>query len=191
MGCHIIDPAWWALELGYPTSVEAKPGPFNNETYPEATIVRWEFPARGNLPPVVVSWYDGASNPPRPPELEQDRKLPDQGGLYYGEKGTILAPHMDGPRLIPESKMKGFKPPERLFPRDVDHYQEWVRACKGGPKPLANFDYSGPLTETILLGNVAARAGQKLSWDGPNLKITNVPEANKYLQREYRKGWTL
>lgn len=191
MGCHIIDPAYWALDLSYPVSVEAHPGKFNNETYPEATIVRWEFPARGNLPPVVVTWYDGENMPPRPEELEQDRKLPDQGGLYYGEKGTILAPHMDGPRLIPESKMKGFKPPRQLFPRDVDHYQEWVRACKGGPKPKANFDYSGPLTETILLGNVAARAGEKLSWDGPNCKVTNVPEANKYLQRQYRKGWSL
>ena len=213
MGCHIIDPAYWALDLSYPVSVEAHPDKFNNETYPEATIVRWEFPARpvrspeqhppgtpqpltsngarGNLPSVVVTWYDGENMPPRPEELEQDRKLPDQGGLYYGEKGTILAPHMDGPRLIPESKMKGFKPPRQLFPRDVDHYQEWVRACKGGAKPLANFDYSGPLTETILLGNVAARAGEKLSWDGPNCKVTNVPEANKYLQRQYRKGWTL
>ena len=191
MGCHIIDPVYWALDLLYPTSVEAKPGPFNNETYPEATIVCWEFPARGQLPPVTVTWYDGANMPPRPPELEQDRNLPDQGGLYYGEKGTILAPHMDGPRLIPESKMKEFKLPKQLFGRDVDHYQEWIRACKGGPKPLANFDYSGPLTETILLGNIAAIAGQKLQWDGPNFKITNVPEANKFLKREYRKGWTL
>jgi hypothetical protein len=98
---------------------------------------------------------------------------------------------MDGPRLIPESKMKEFKLPKQLFGRDVDHYQEWIRACKGGPKPLANFDYSGPLTETILLGNIAAIAGQKLQWDGPNFKITNVPEANKFLKREYRKGWTL
>jgi len=191
MGCHIIDPAYWALDLRYPLSVEAHPGRLNNETYPEATIVRWEFPARDNLPPVAVTWYDGENMPPRPEELEEGRKLPDQGGLYYGEKGTILAPHMDGPRLIPESRMKGFKPPEQLFPRDVDHYQEWVRACKGGPKPKANFDYSGPLTETILLGNVAARAGEKLSWDGPNCKVTDVPEANKYLQRQYRKGWTL
>jgi predicted dehydrogenase len=191
MGCHIIDPVYWALDLLYPTSVEAKPGPFNDETYPEATIVRWEFPARGQLPPVTVTWYDGANMPPRPPELEQDRNLPDQGGLYYGEKGTILAPHMDGPRLIPESKMKEFKLPKQLFTRDVDHYQEWIRACKGGPKPLANFDYSGPLTETILLGNVAARAEQKLQWDGPDFKVTNVPEANKFLKREYRKGWIL
>jgi predicted dehydrogenase len=191
MGCHIIDPAYWALDLGYPTSVEAHPGPFSNETYPEATVVQWEFPARGDLPPVIVTWYDGVNRPPRPKELEKERNLPDQGGLYYGEKGTILAAHASNPRLIPESEMKGFKLPEPFLPRDIDHYQEWIRACKGGPKPLANFDYSGPLTETILLGNVAVRAAQKLSWDRPNFKVTNVPEANQFLRREYRQGWTL
>jgi predicted dehydrogenase len=191
MGCHIIDPAWWALDLTYPISVEADPGPFNDETYPQKTVVRWEFPARGDLPPVTVTWYDGANRPPRPMELETERKLPDQGGLYYGENGTILLPHGGGPRLIPESRMKGFKAPEPFLPRDVDHYQEWVRACKGARKPLANFDYSGPLTETILLGNVAARAGQKLQWDGPNFKVTNMPEAKAYLRREYRAEWSL
>lgn len=191
MGCHIIDPAYWALDLRYPTSVEAHPGPFNNETYPTATIVKWEFPARGDLPAVTVTWYDGANRPPRPKELEPQRELPDQGGLYYGENGIILAPHMAGSRLIPESRMKDFKLPEPFLPRNVDHYQEWIKACKGGPKPLADFDYSGPLTETILLGNVAALAGGKLLWDGPNLKITNVPGANKYLSRTYRPGWSL
>ena len=191
MGCHIIDPAWWTLDLTYPTSVEAEPGPFNEETYPQKTVVRCEFPARGDLPPVTLTWYDGANQPPRPQELEKERNLPDQGGLYYGEKGTILAPHGGNPRLIPESKMKGFKLPEPSLPREVNHYQDWIRACKGGPKPLANFDYSGPLTETILLGNVAARAGQKLAWDGPNFKVTNLPEADKYLRRQYRQGWTL
>jgi predicted dehydrogenase len=191
MGCHIIDPAYWALDLTYPTSVGAEAGPFNNETYSHKTVVKWEFPARGELPPVRVTWYDGANMPARPKELEEGQNLPDQGGLYYGDKGTILLPHMGTPRLIPQSKMEGFKPPEPFLPRDVDHYQEWVRACKGGPKPLANFDYSGPLTETILLGNVAARAGGKLRWDGPNLKVTNVSEANQLLRREYREGWTL
>ncbi|NQT00844.1 MAG: Gfo/Idh/MocA family oxidoreductase [Planctomycetes bacterium] len=190
MGCHIIDPVFWALDLKYPISVEAHPAEFNNETYPEATVVRWEFPERGNLPPVTVTWYDGANRPFLPKELEPGRKLPGQGGLYYGEKGTIMAPHMGGPRLIPESKMKGFKV-EPFLPRGVNHYQEWIRACKGGPKPSANFDYSGPLSETILLGNVAARAKQKLFWDGPNFRVTNMPDAEKYLKREYREGWSL
>ena len=191
MGCHIIDPVFWALDLKYPISVEAHPAKFNNETYPEATVVRWEFPERGEQPPVTVTWYDGANRPFLPRELEPGRKLPGQGGLYYGKKGTILAPHMGGPRLIPDSKMKGFKAPEPFLGRGIDHYQEWIRACKGGPKPSANFDYSGPLSETILLGNVAASAGQKLFWDGPNLKVTNMPEAEKYLKREYREGWRL
>ena len=191
MGCHIIDPVFWALDLVYPVSVEAQPAELNDETYPEATRVRWEFPARGGLPPVTVTWYDGVNRPFLPNELEPGRKLPNEGGLYYGEKGTILAPHMGGPRLIPESKMKDFKIPEPFLPRGINHYQEWIRACKGGPKPLTNFDYSGPLTETILLGNVAARVGEKVYWDGPNFKMTNVPDAEKYLKRTYRQGWTL
>ena len=191
MGCHIFDPAVWALELDYPTSVETRTTQFNSETYPAASVVRYEFPARRDMPPVTLTWYDGGLKPFRPQELEENRDLPTQGGLYVGEKGTIIAPHMGGPRLIPESKMKGFKPPEPFLPRGVNHYQEWIRACKGGPKPLANFDYAGPLTEMVLLGNVAMRIGRKLIWDGPNMKVTNVPEANEYLQRQYRQGWTL
>ncbi|MHC4497130.1 MAG: gfo/Idh/MocA family oxidoreductase, partial [Planctomycetota bacterium] len=187
----IIDPVFWALDLGYPISVEAKPDKFNDETYPTATTVRWEVPARGDLPPVTVTWNDGVRRPSLPGELEPGRKLPDQGGLYYGDKGTILAPHMGNPRLIPEAKMKGFKMPEPFLGRGINHYQEWIRACKGGPKPSADFDYSGPLSETILLGNVAALTGEKLFWDGPNLKVTNLPGANKHLRREYRQGWSL
>jgi predicted dehydrogenase len=191
MGCHIIDPAFWALDLGYPTSVEARPSKFNNETYPTATTVKWEFPARGDLPAVTVTWNDGDRRPERPKELEQGRKLPDQGGLYYGEKGTIMAPHGGTPMLIPYSKMKETKMPEPFLGRGVNHYQDWIKACKGGPKPLANFDYAGPLSETILLGNVAALAGEKLLWDGPNLKVTNHRRANEHLKRKYREGWRL
>jgi predicted dehydrogenase len=190
MGCHIIDPAFWALDLKYPITVEAHPAEFNNDTYPEKTVVRWEFPERGDLPPVTVTWYDGVNRPFLPKELEPQRKLPGQGGVYYGEKGTLMAAHMGGARLIPESRMKGIKV-DPFLPRGFDHYQDWIRACKGGPKPSANFDYSGPLSETILLGNVAARAGRRIFWDGPNLKITNMPEAEKYLKREYREGWSL
>jgi predicted dehydrogenase len=191
MGCHIFDPAFWALKLARPISVAADPGPYNKETYPTALEVRYQFPARGDLPPVSLTWYDGTTRPPRPKELEAQRKLPSQGGLYVGEKGTILYPHMGAPRLIPESKMKGFKMPKSFLPRGVNHYQEWINGCKGGPKPLSNFDYSGPLSESVLLGNVAVRAGKRLLWDGENMKVTNIPEANQLLRREYRKGWTL
>ncbi len=191
MGCHIIDPVFWALDLGYPISVEAKPDNINPETYPTATSVRWEFPARGDLPPATVTWYDGDRRPFLPNELEPGRKLPSQGGLYYGDKGTIMAAHMGNPRLIPEETMKGFKMPEPFLGRGENHYQQWIKACKGGPKPTADFDYSGPLSETILFGNVAARAGKKRFCDGPNLKVTNAPEANEYLRREYRACSTL
>jgi predicted dehydrogenase len=191
MGCHIIDPAFWALDLGYPTSVEAHPNKFTKEGYPTATTVKWEFPARGDLPAVTMTWNDGDRRPDRPEELEQGRRLPDQGGLYYGEKGTILAPHGGNPSLIPYSKMREIKMPEPFLGRGVDHYQDWIKACKGGPKPLANFDYAGPLSETILFGNVSALAGEKLLWDGPNLKVTNLPESNEHLKRKYREGWRL
>ena len=200
MGCHIFDPACWALDLTCPLSVEAynsnfipamKMEPVSLETYPRASIVHYEFAARGDLPAVKLVWYNGGMKPLRPAELEEGRELPKQGGLYFGEKGTILAAHEAGARLIPESKMKDFKKPESILPRDVDHYQDWVRGCKGGAKPLANFDYAGPLTEMVLLGNVSTLSGKRLFWDGPNMKVTNVPEANAFLKRQYRQGWTL
>lgn len=192
MGCHVMDLAYWALQLDRrPASVEAQTTRFNSETYPAASLIRYEFAAFRGLPPVTVTWYDGGLLPWRPPELEQGRNLPRHGGLYMGEKGTILAPLGGGPRLIPESKMKGLRLPEPTLPRSAGHHQEWTEACKGGPKPLANFDYAGPLTEMVLLGNIAIRTGKKLNWDAANMKVTNVPEANEYLHREYREGWTL
>jgi hypothetical protein len=187
-----MDLAFWALELGKrAVSVEARTTRFNKETYPAASLIRYRFAGLGALSPVTVTWYDGGLLPWRPDELEARRRLPDHGGVYVGEKGTILAPLGDGPRLIPESRMKGFKRPEPTLPRSPGNHQEWVQACKGGPKPLADFDYSGPLTEMVLLGNIAIRTGKKLSWDGASMKVTNVPEANEYLHRRYRSGWTL
>ncbi len=190
-GCHIIDPAFWALELGHSMSVEARTTRFNNEICPAASVVRYKFPARGELPPVTITWYDGGLLPWRPVELEEQRKLPRSGGLYVGEKGKVLAAHGAAPRLIPESRMKDFERPKPFLPRGVDHYQEWVLACKGGPEPLSNFDYAGPLTEMVLLGNVAIRTGKKLNWDGPNMRVTNVPEADEYIHCQYRQGWAL
>ncbi len=195
MGCHIIDPAWWALDLDAPTSIEAQPGPFSEETYPTKTIITWEFPSRGDRPAVTVRWFDGENRPPRPADLEEGRKLPDQGGLYYGDKGTLLLPHGSRPELIPYSKMRDLKMPDPWIRRwdngASGHYTEWVEACKGGPKPLSNFDYAGPLTEAILLGNIAAKAGRKIEWDSAAMKVTNMPEINQCLSRQYRKGWTL
>ncbi|MHC4213608.1 MAG: Gfo/Idh/MocA family protein [Planctomycetota bacterium] len=192
MGCHVMDLAFWALDLGKRSvSVEARTSWVNDETYPAASIVRYEFGPLGDSGPLKVFWYDGGMLPWRPPQLEPKRRLPSHGGIYVGEKETIMVSLGDGPRLIPETKMKGFKKPERTLPQSPGLHAEWVNACKGGPEALANFDYSGPLTETVLLGNIAIKAKQKITWDSKNMKITNLPEANEHLHRKYRQGWSL
>ncbi|OQA01892.1 MAG: Inositol 2-dehydrogenase [Planctomycetes bacterium ADurb.Bin412] len=191
MGCHIFDPAFWALDLTHPTTVEAAASPFSDEGCPQTSMVRYEFPARGELPPVTLTWYDGGLKPWQPGGFELNRAMPENGGLYIGDRGTILLPHVAEPRLIPESRMKDFKQPEKILPRGMDHYQEWIQACKGGRNTLANFDYAGPLTEAVILGNVAVRTRKKIHWDAEVMKVTNLPEADQYLRRTYRKGWTL
>ncbi|KPK78143.1 MAG: hypothetical protein AMJ79_00750 [Phycisphaerae bacterium SM23_30] len=190
MGCHIFDVAAWALDLGPPSSVYARSAPFSEESYQVATTVHYEFPAQGDRPALKLTWYDGGMKPPRPKELEDDRYLPANGGLYIGEEGALISTHFGpAPQLLPLSRMQEYKKPEPFLGRIKSHYDEWVQGCKGGPKPSTNFDYSGPLTETVLLGNVAVATGKKLYWDGK--KITNEPEANQYLEYEYRPGWIL
>jgi len=194
IGCHQLSPIFKALKLGYPTSVEACSSGVNSETAPLASIVRYQFPARDNLPPVTLTWYDGGLMPARPPELEDGRKFGEaDDNLFVGDKGKML-----GHRLIPESKMQEYKKPPKTLPRSPGHHREWITSCKGGPPAGSNFDIAGPLAEVVLLGNIALRMGQKLYedglklyYDGPNMKITNLPEANQYLRSEYRKGWTL
>jgi len=194
MGCHIIDPAFWALKLGHPTSVQAISMPVNSETAPLASRVDYEFPARGDMPPVKLSWYDGELRPTDPEELEPGRRMGSANGgtLFVGDKGKLVCGcYGKNPRLIPETKMKEYKRPPKTIPRVKGHSQDWIEACKGGKPACSNFNYAGPLTEMVLLGNVAIRTGKKLYWDGPNMRVTNIPEANKYLRREYRAGWTL
>ena len=198
MGCHIFDSPFFALNLGYPTSVEAVSSPVNRETGPVASIIRYEFPARGEMPPVKLTWYDGGLLPPRPEELEPGRRLGNENGgiLYIGDKGKIMASdeNAQSPCLIPQSRMNEYKRPPKTIPRSVGHHAEWVQACKGGPPAGANFDYAGPLTEVVLLGNVVIRTGEKtrkLEWDGPGMKCTNVDAANQFVRNEYRKGWSL
>lgn len=186
MGCHRLDEVFRALKLGPPSSVEASSSKVFDETYPLASIIRYEFPARGAMPPVKVTWYDGGLLPPRPDELEDGEELADNGVLFVGDKGKIL-----DRRLLPESRMEEYTPPAETLPRSIGHYQEWIQACKGGEPAGAHFGFAGPLTEAVLLGNIALRTGQKLQWDSPNLKITNVDEANQFLHRQYRKGWSL
>jgi len=201
MGCYSFDTIFRALKLEHPTNIEASCSEFspkmwaplelNKETYPRASIIRWEFPARGDMPPVKLIWYDGGLLPAEPEEL-QGQGMPNEGLLFVGDNGKILSGFAgENPRLIPDSKMQAYKQPPRTIPRSVGHHEEWLSACKGGQPAGANFEFSGMVTRTLLLGNVAIRARKKLYWDGPNMNITNVSEANTLLHRQYRQGWQL
>jgi len=194
MGCHGFDPIYRALKLGQPTSVQASSTKVFPETAPIASIVSYEFPAREDLPPVKLTWYDGGLMPPRPVELEDGRRIGEEGGgtIFVGDKGKIICSGWGtSPRIIPEKKMQEYQQPPQTIPRSVGHYQEWIDACKGGKPAKCNFDVSGPITEVVLLGNIAIRTGKKLYWDGVNKKITNDEVANKYIQEPYCPGWSL
>jgi predicted dehydrogenase len=194
IGCHSMDPVFRALKLGYPTSIEATCTLVNNETYPVASRVTYQFPARGDLAPVTLHWYDGGMKPPRPAELEEGRRWDTNGLLYVGDKGKML-----GSRLIPETRQKEYGKPPKTLERSPGHYDEWVIACKGGKPAGSNFpDHAGLLAQVVLLGNVAIRPALKdrllstrLLWDAKEFKFTNMPEANKYLTKEYREGWAI
>jgi predicted dehydrogenase len=190
MGCHIIDTAFWALDLGAPSTVEAESSGANEETAPTWSIVRYQFPARGALPAVKLTWHDGGKLPPRElTELPADQKLTDNGSLFIGDKGKLLFERGKPLRILPERK--GFTPPPKQVPRSPGHYKEWIEACKGGSPAMSNFDYAGPLTEMVLLGNVALRVGRKIEWDSEALRVSNIPEAARFIRREYRQGWSL
>ncbi len=193
-GAHTLDAALWALKLGQPASIEATSLDLNPDTHPVASVVTCHFPARGDLPPVKLTWYEGLCAP-RPIDLEDGRRMGNiEGGiLFKGSKGTLMAGvYGESPRLIPESKMKEYKQPPKTLPRVEDsHEQDWVRACKSGRQANADFEYSGLLTEVCLLGNVAKRVDARIEWDGDNMKVTNIPDANKFIQSPYRKGWSL
>jgi hypothetical protein len=166
----------------------------NPDIHPIASVVTYQFPARGDLPPVKLTWYEGI-RAPRPLELEDGRRLghAEGGSLFKGTKGKLVGGVSgEDPRLIPESRMKEYKLPPKTIPRvEGSHEQDWVRACKAGKQAGADFEYSGLLTEICLLGNIAKRVDARIEWDGPNMKVTNLPEANKYVRTTYREGWQL
>lgn len=210
LGCHILDPVVWSLKLGSPDTVDASSVKLNSaatpfgpelpawQVHPETTsagaIIRWTFPARDGLPPVDLTWYDGGLLPPRPPELEPGRQMgnADGGAIFVGSKGKLMCGcYGESPRLLPESRMKEYKQPPKSLPRSIGHYKEWIRACKGGEPAGANFNYGGPLTETVLLGVAAIRADARLQWDAAKLEFTNNPDANRFIRPAFRDGWTL
>jgi len=204
MGCHIIDHPVWALKLGAPTSVESRvthdgtlneKNELNAETFPKAAIITYQFPARdgGKLPPVTMIWYDGGLMPPTPGEMSGDQRLPDNGVLYVGSKGKMYhSSHGGMPQLLPGELVEQAKSVAPTMERSPGHYEEWYQACKSGKLPAASFDYSGPMTETVLLGVLSLRApGHRLLWDSAELKVTNHAVINQYIHAEYRMGWSL
>jgi predicted dehydrogenase len=214
MACHVMDAACTILKLGTPSSIIATeafnviqvPGATGwqaskrvdyNDSYPPASVIHVSFPARGEMPPVKLHWYDGGILPERPDELEPERKLPESGTIFVGDKGKMMCEtYSEGPRLIPETAMTAFTRPPKTLPRVPDgaqgHEKNWLDAIRTHGQATSNFDYAGPFTEVVLLGNVALRfPGQRLMWDGANMQVTNVAEANQFVKPQFREGWSL
>ena len=195
MGIHNLAPVFSALKLGAPERISGSSTPVFKESVPIACTVLYHFPARGEMPPVKLYWYDGGMLPPRPDELDEGRELDrEDGNIFVGDKGKILVTGWGGerPRLIPESRNKEYKRPPKTLPRSIGHHKEWIEACKNGSSTRSNFDFAGPLTEAVLLGSICIRlGGDELAWDSANMKVTNTPEANEFLHYKYRQGWSL
>lgn len=201
MGAHLMDHPYWALGLTAPTSIEATSTPWGGPrqkpvTYPQAMTVHYEFPARGAAPPVRMSWYDGGLMPPRPPELPDDLQLNREGGvIFVGEKGILMhETYGSKPRLYPDALMQQTAAvPQTMARIERSHELNWAAACKGQATASSPIEYAAQLTEVMLLGIVALRTGQgrKILYDAERMQVTNVPEANQYLTREYRAGWSI
>lgn len=202
MGCHILDPAFWALGLGHPESVQAtvtnNDPEIANECFPRASIVRYDFPARGDQPPVKLTWYDGRLKPAIPANMDKNFRLEGNGAMFIGEDGVIIhgSHGAGGLRLLPRAKAREYTQPEPSLPRvesgEGAHERDWIRACKDGKPASSSFEYGGPLSEMVLLGVLAMRVPDRLlRWDGAALAVTNNDEANALVNPPYREGWTL
>jgi predicted dehydrogenase len=195
MGCHYMDLPFWALDLKHPTKVQAEgPGPADKGGCPTWLIVRYDFPNRGDAPPVKLTWYDGGKRPAAFAEWGLTEKEWDNGVVFVGDKGQLVANYSKY-KLLPEKDFAGYQAPggAARIARSVGHHREWVEACRTGDPTATscNFDYSGALSEAVLLGTVAYRAGKSIEWDAANLKVTNAPAADQFIRRAYRKGWEI
>ncbi len=189
LGCHHLDLSHWALDLRTPERVRIVDGPDPDpECPPTWLIAEYQYAARKNMPRVKLRWYHGSR---RPPQFDSGQ-LPKWGNgtLFVGSKGMLLADY-DRRALVPSEKYANFQPPAPFIPDSKGHHREWTEACKTGGKPLCNFDYSGPLTEAVLLGNIAHRTGSEILWNAKEMKAVNCPAADQYLHAHYRKGWSL
>jgi predicted dehydrogenase len=192
---HHLDPAFYALALDAPETVEATAPGVDEEVASTGVLATWRFGPRGNMGPVSVFWYDGGLRPPTPLGIDPDdpRQRMGEGGngIYFiGEEGIITCGGWSGmPRLLPLELHREYERPEKTLPRVEGHHTDWLQACKGGKPASSNFAYGARLCEFTLLGNVALRAGKLLRWYSPTMKATNAPEADQYLRGQNRDGW--
>ena len=188
LGSHWIDLPWWALKLDAPKTILASGPAPHAEIAPASMSATYEYGARGDLPPVKLTWHQGVNKP----ESWQRGEIPQwaNGVLFTGSEGKLLSDYSKY-KLLPEDKFADFKAPAPSIPDSIGHHAEWIAACKTGSPTTCHFDYSGPLTEANHLGNVAFRAGKKLVWDAKQMRIPNAPEAEAFLKLDYRSGWTL
>ncbi len=196
--CHVVDPVFWALDLGSPQTIVTNAKDYDPvahaDTFPAGSIIEFEFAAKGDRGPVKLTWFDGTEPIPQPKDLEPGRKPPQTGAVVFGDRGAIqYGSHgAGGCRIFPETKMKEYKLPAETIARVPGHHQDWLRAIKTGGRAGSNFDYGGPLTELARLGIIATQMlGTKLLWDGQAGRFTNNDEANKYLNPPCRPGWEL
>ncbi len=205
MGHYSFFQIFRILELGSPLCVEASRSQYwriddllwkkqvNSVSYPQASLVRWEFPERGGQPPVTLHWYDGGLRPAKPRELEEDGEpMPEEGLLLVGDAGKILADFTGrNARLIPKARMQGWERPTQTLRRPIPELDQWVRACRGTAPSDASFENVAGITETILLGTIALRVDKKLRWDATSARFVNAAEADALMMRRYRDGWAL
>jgi predicted dehydrogenase len=182
--CHLTDLAFWSLDIKSPLTVEAEGPPVHPECAPVWLIVRYEYPARGSMPPLKLVWYSGDRRPPQ--------QLPKWGNgvLFVGDKGMLLTDY-EKHVLLPEKDFEGFVPPPETIPNSIGHHAEWINAIKTKGKTTCHFEYGAMMTEAGLLGNVAFRTGKKIEWDAKNMRATNCPEADQYIHHHYREGWSI
>lgn len=192
-GCHDLDSAVWALDLKHPSTIEGRPaGHTNDEIAPHGEIVYYEFPARGDQPPVRVTWYDGGLKPPAPAEIPAGSALPGRGVLFVGDKGKMLCDGAGGAcRLLPYEMTSQYEKPAKTIPRSNGHHRDWLTACQGGPAASSNFEYGARLTEIALLGVASLRLGKKIHWNGEDATATGLPAAAAIIKEEYRDGWEI
>ena len=196
--CHVVDPVFWALDLGSPVTVQALARDYDPRkhamTFPKGSVIKFEFPAKGKRGPVVLYWYSGVERIPRPKALEGGRKVPDTGAVVLGDKGGITygSHGANGVRIFPETKMRAYQLPEKTIPRVRGHHADWFDAIRNGRQAGSHFDYGGPLTEIARLGIIAIQLlGQKLVWNGARMQFTNHTVANRLINPPYREGWSL